>query len=351
MKRGPFVQRVLALCAVSLGFVMLPTAGFGQEEHRITGGSVAVYNLAGAVEIVPGSGSDVVVEITRGGSDARELEVQVMGVEGREALVVRYPGDRIIYPEMGRNSNSTTRVRSDGTFSRGQGSKVEIRGSGNGLEAWADLRISVPRGQDFALFLIVGETNLADIEGQILVDTGSGAVHARTGSGNLEIDTGSGEITVRGFEGELGLDTGSGSVEISDIRGGHVNVDTGSGSVVADGISASRLGVDTGSGRIELSGVSAPDVVLDTGSGSVEVELLQDVDDLEIDTGAGSVTVWVNETVGARVELDTGSGGIDLDIPLEVREAKRDYVRGTLGDGVGNIHIDTGSGTIRLLRR
>jgi lia operon protein LiaG len=349
MKRGSFVFRILAVAAFAL--VMGPTSVFGQEEHRVTGNNVAVYNLAGAVEIVPGSGSDVVVEITRGGSDARQLEIDVKEVEGREALVIRYPSDRIVYSEMGRNSTSSTRVRDDGTFSRGRGSEVKISGSGNGLEAWADLRISVPRGHEFALFLVVGETNVRNVDGNILVDTGSGAVHATAGSGNLDIDTGSGAITVHGFEGELGVDTGSGAVELGDIQGGEVNVDTGSGSVVASGIGASSLGVDTGSGRIELSGIASPDVVLDTGSGSVEVELLEDVDRLEIDTGSGSVSVWVNETVGAQVEMDTGSGGIDLDIPLEVREAKRDYVRGILGDGVGTIHIDTGSGTIRLLRR
>jgi DUF4097 and DUF4098 domain-containing protein YvlB len=109
--------------------------------------------------------------------------------------------------------------------------------------------------------------------------------------------------------------------------------------------------VDTGSGSIELRGVSAPDVMLDTGSGSVEVDLLEDVDRLEIDTGSGSVTIWVPASVGAEVEMETGSGGIDVNLPLEVREAKRDYLRGILGDGQGRIHVDTGSGAIRIIGR
>jgi hypothetical protein len=49
--------------------------------------------------------------------------------------------------------------------------------------------------------------------------------------------------------------------------------------------------------------------------------------------------------------MDTGSGGIDLDIPLEVREIRRDFVRGILGDGRGTIQVDTGSGEIRLIGR
>ena len=109
------------------------------------------------------------------------------------------------------------------------------------------------------------------------------------------------------------------------------------------------VGVDTGSGEIVLRGISVPEVTLDTGSGSVEIELLADVDEMEIDTGAGSVTIWVPSSMGAEVEMDTGSGGIDLDVPLEVSVAKRDYVRGILGDGNGSIHVDTGSGGIRLI--
>ncbi|MCJ7630183.1 MAG: DUF4097 domain-containing protein, partial [Longimicrobiales bacterium] len=66
---------------------------------------------------------------------------------------------------------------------------------------------------------------------------------------------------------------------------------------------------------------------------------------------SGSVTIWVPATVGAEVEMDTGAGGIDLDLPLEVQEARRDYVLGVLGDGRGRIHVDTGSGRIRLIGR
>ena len=90
---------------------------------------------------------------------------------------------------------------------------------------------------------------------------------------------------------------------------------------------------------------------MDTGSGRVVVDLMDDVDELIVDTGSGSVTLRIPEGLGAEIEVDTGSGGIDVDIPLEVREFKRDYVRGILGDGRGRIMIDTGSGGVRLLRR
>jgi len=37
-----------------------------------------------------------------------------------------------------------------------------------------------------------------------------------------------------------------------------------------------------------------------------------------------------------------------VDFPVQVRSASRDHMEGTLGDGQGDIVIDTGSGSIRL---
>ena len=305
--------------------VAAPQRGIrAQEEERIQGNEVSIYNLAGRVEVVPGNGSDVTVRIMRGGSDAERLEVSLREVDGRQALVVRYPESTVIYPELGRGSRSQIRVRSDGTFGdRGnnRGDQVEIRGSGRGLA----------------------------VNGDLLIDTGSGAIHARGGSGSLNVDTGSGEVSVEEFQGDLLVDTGSGGVDLTGIQGGEVNVDTGSGAVRGSVVSASYFKVDTGSGEIVLSRVSAPEVYLDTGSGEVDVELLDDVDELLVDTGSGGVTIRVPATVGAEIEVDTGSGGIDVDIPVEVREVKRNYMLGILGDGRGRIVVDTGPGGVRLI--
>jgi hypothetical protein len=344
----------------SATFLLVPllamTAGpaQGQGTYRLSGADVAVFNLAGAVEIVPGSGGDVVVEVMGGGRDAGRLDIQTLRVDGREALVIRYPDDEVVYPEMGRGSKTQTEVNEDGTFFGDWGSggrDVTVSGSGGGMEAWADLRITVPGGKDFALFLLVGETVARGVTGEFLLDQGSGAVHVEDAGGDFVVDTGSGEVTVNGFDGDLSVDTGSGSVELTDVRGDEVMVDTGSGAVTGSQVAASTFGVDTGSGEVDLRNLSSSDVVVDTGSGEVNVDLLTDVDRLEVDTGSGSVTVRVPASMGAEVEMDTGSGGIDVDLPLEIREAEREYLRGVLGDGRGSIRIDTGSGRIRIVAR
>jgi hypothetical protein len=341
-----------------LPFVVLmavaPPGAQGQETHRISGSEVAVFNLAGAVEIVPGSGGDVTVEIMRGGSDASRLEVRTVRVDGWDALVIHYPGDEIVYPEMWRGSRTQTNIADDGTFFGDRGSRdrrVTISGSGDGMEAWADLRIAVPAGKQFGLFLLVGETSARDVTGDFLLDQGSGGIHVEGAGGRFMIDTGSGAVTVNGFDGDISVDTGSGSVEIHDVQGDDLMVDTGSGEVVGSQISASSVGIDTGSGEVALTRISSSNVMVDTGSGGVELELLSDVQRLEVDTGSGPITIVVPPNLGAEIEADTGSGGIDVDVPLEIREAERNYLRGVLGDGRGSIRIDTGSGEIRIISR
>jgi lia operon protein LiaG len=335
----------------------------GQEAQRLTGDRVAIYNLAGRLEVVAGSGPDVVVRVTRGGADAAKLKLESSPIGGRSTLRVIYPSREIVYSDRaagaGRNGlrdrfSSDVRVRADGTFDgdngRG-GDRVTIRGSGPGLEAWADLRVEVPAGRTVEVREAVGDADVRSVEAKLKVVVGSGTVTAATVHGSLDLDTGSGSVTVSDVEGEVGVNTGSGGVDVQRVRGSAVSVNTGSGSVRGGEITSPSLNVVTGSGSIRLTRVSSGRVSLETGSGSVDVELMAKLDELSVDTGSGSVTLYLPPDLSADVSADTGSGGIDLEIPVQIRSVKRDHLEGRIGDGRGRITIQTGSGGIRLLGR
>jgi hypothetical protein len=349
--RGRWRGRAIlsGLVMMATGLVVGPAGA--QEVERLSGRDVSVYNLAGEVRIVPGTGSDVVVRVQRGGRDAARLTLERGSIGGRETLRVRYPSDEVIYPGMGARSSTNLQVRSDGTFSDGRGGggdRVRVRGSGSGLEAWADLVIEVPAAKNTAVYLAVGPAEARGISGDLRIDTGSGNVTVRDVTGALTVDTGSGRVDLGGVRGDVFVDTGSGRITAAGLTGGQVELDTGSGGVTVEGVEASRLSVDTGSGEIRVSGVRSADVELDTGSGSIEVELLSDIDRFRVDTGSGSVTIRVPADFGAEVEVDTGSGRIDVDLPMRVQTARRDYLRGQIGDGGGRLSVDTGSGSIRI---
>jgi lia operon protein LiaG len=349
MKTSTWVGGVGAVALASA----LASAARAQETHAVPGQDVAIYNLAGQVQVERGTGSDVVVRVTRGGADAPKLRIETGNVDGRSTLRIVYPDDRIVYPGMGRRSSTTVRVRDDGTFNDDRGSggrRVQIHGSGSGIEAWADLVIQVPDGKALSVYVATGASVARGVNADLRFDSGSGSVDASDIKGSLNVDTGSGGVTVRGVQGSLRVDTGSGSVGVRDVSGDKVVIETGSGGVHGGGLTSSSVSIDTGSGSIELDGVKAPDVVLDTGSGSVDVALLSDVDRLDVDTGSGGVTIHAPANLGAEVELETGSGSFDLDFPVQTRSVRRDYLKGTIGDGKGRIHIDTGSGGISILR-
>lgn len=345
------IARLGTALAATLALAAPTTA---QDSFRLSGDRVAVYNLAGDVEVVRGSGSEVVVRLQRGGADAGRLEVEVGRIQGRETLRVIYPGDEIVYDrgEGGRFS-SEVRVRSDGTFGGGwgdRGDRVRVRSGGSGLEAWADLRIELPAGRDVQVWGVVGNMTARDVAASsLLLDTHSGRVTVDGLEGNLEVDTGSGSVDVRRIRGDVGIDTGSGRVSLDDVTGRSVLVDTGSGRVTATGVTADEVEVDTGSGSVELARIDARDLLVDTGSGSVEAELLGRVDRVEIDTGSGGVTLRLPPGLDAEIEADTGSGGIDVDFPVDVIRMSRDNFRGRAGAGRGSILVDTGSGRIRLI--
>ncbi|MDT8340512.1 MAG: DUF4097 family beta strand repeat-containing protein [Longimicrobiales bacterium] len=334
---------------VTLGAALVAHPALGQEQYRLDGERVAIHNLAGRVEVVPGAGGEVTVHVARGGADAERLTVEVGEVRGVATLRVMYPADRVVYDRPGGGRfQSTFRVCEDGTLCDG-GRRVAVRSSGSGLAAHADLRVEVPAGVAIAVYGGVGEAVARDLRGDLTLDLGSGSIRAEGIRGDVSMDTGSGGVRASGIRGSLSVDTGSGSVEMEDVEGAVVGVDTGSGRVAGRQVRAERFEVDTGSGRVEFTDLSAPDVLVDTGSGGVELELVGEVRSLDVDTGSGSVTVRLPRDVDAEIEVDTGAGRIEVDLPVNVRRMRRDYFRGRAGAGGGSIRIDTGSGSVRLL--
>ena len=374
---------VMPLLLVAVATVQAQEA----ERFSLSGSKATIYNLAGEVRVERGSGSNVVVELTRGGPDADQLSVRTGDVDGWSALRVLYPDDQIVYPRLGRMSRTQFDIGSDGTFggsalratltadgyetrafSLGRSrDRITVTGRGSGLEAWADMRVLVPAGQTVAIHLGVGKVNVSNVDGDVRVDARSGSVTATNVKGGLLIDTGSGSVNASGVDGHAWIDTGSGSVDLSDHRNGRVRIDTGSGGIDVTNADATDVHLDTGSGSIELSSVrsravragtgsggiraeriTARDVNFDTGSGSIVVRMLSDVDNMKLDTGSGGVTLYVPSSLGAEIEVDTGSGGIDTEVALQNATKRRSHLRGRIGDGNGRIVIDTGSGSVSI---
>ncbi len=342
---------------------LTPAAIAAQQAERFTiaGDEIAIYNLAGSVTIEPGTGPATVF-VTRAGAGAAKLSIAQGELEGRGTLRVVYPGDRIVYPAMGKGSSTDLKVRDDGTFGDGHdhddrhdhhddGRRVRIVGAGDGLEASADLRIQLPTGHRASVYLAVGKVAVGNVDGSLSIDAHSAPVNATGTRGELSIDVGSGPVSVTGARGDLSVDTGSRPVEVSRFEGTRLSVDTGSGDVTASEVKGDGLSIDTGSGDIRLSAASAPEIMLETGSGGVTADLRTAPSTLSVETGSGNIRVTAPSTLGAEVDIETSSGDVESDFPLQVTRHSREHLVGTIGNGQGRIQIETGSGDVRLLKK
>ena len=347
------MRTVIVVGAALAAFAPAVASQAGQR-YTVAGDNVAIYNLVGVVRVEGGPAGDVVVEVTRGGDDAAKLQVETGPIGARQTLRVIYPDDDIIYSALGYHSSSTLDVRDDGTFNDdhhvfGRGHRVRIRGDGSGLDAHADLRILVPAGRKIAVYLAVGKMTATNVNGDVKLDVSSADVTASGMRGSLTVDAGSGDVRVSDVAGDLNLDTGSGNVVASGVRGDDLLFDTGSGDVTLDHVEGRSLKIDTGSGNADATAVKADDLLIDTGSGDVTLELLAGGGSINIDTGSGQVNLTLPADYGADVVLDTGSGEIDLGgIPVTVRKIAEDHIEGRIGSGTGRLHVDTGSGDVRL---
>ena len=339
-----------------------------QTERRVlSGDQVAIYNLAGKLRVESGGGSEVVVEVMRGGRDGDRLRLEQGSIRGFETLRIVYPSDRIVYPEMGRYNRSTITMRDDGTwgnelsrdergdrgsrdYSDRERNKVEIASSGSGLEAYADLQVLVPRGQRIVIHNATGDARITMVDADLAVEVASSTISAERTRGSLSLDTGSGSVSVTDAQGDVDLDTGSGGVTITGVKGGSLKMDTGSGSIRGGDIDVSELKADVGSGGVHLERVRASRVNVDAGSGGTELELLTSIDDMKVEAGSGGVTVRLPANLNATVDLETGSGGIDTDFSVQVTKFEQHHIVGRIGDGRGRIKIEAGSGQVRLLR-
>ena len=339
--------------AVALLAVVPQLWGQASKSYSIAGNEVASYNLAGEGTIHSGSGNAVMVEVVSTGPDAGRLTVETGEVRGVPALRVIYPDDHIVYPAMGRGSNTNFTIRSDGTWGdfsddhgrhRDEGRRITIRGDGSGLEAAANLTITIPTGRKVGVRLGVGRMEVSNVDGTLDLDAASADVSARGTRGGLSIDTGSGNIRVESASGKVSLDTGSGDVTVTTLTNGDLDVDTGSGSVSGSGVQASRVSIETGSGDIRLTGIAAPQLDLETGSGSVRAELTAPIEQLSVETGSGDVTINLPDGTSATIDLDTGSGDFSVDVPVQLIKKGEGSLQGRIGDGRGRIHIETGSG-------
>ncbi len=364
------VQRLMppGLRALPL-LLLLPRPARAQQSYPLAG-EAAIYDLVGNVRLQPGSGSDVVVRVQTAGRDAGQLRVQTGSVGVWRTLRVVFPDRDIAYAggELhGHDGRSTITVRENGTFlDEGfwrdeakvgaaadellHSPKRRIEISRDGLDARADLVVSVPRGRHVAIFLGAGRIDAQNVDGTVRVGSIMGDVTLQQLRGAVTVRTISAGVRLTDVVGAVDASTISGSVALQTAREGNVRLHSISGGVHATDVAGDVVNLASTSGEVDVRGLVARTADLASTSGSVRAMFTRAPQDVHARSVSGSVVVGLPDRIGARVHMSSVSGHVESAFPMTVRGHVGRVMEGTIGDGAGRLDLSTVSGSVELQR-
>lgn len=278
-------------------------------------GAFDIDNLSGDIRVVPGSGRDLVVEITR-------------VARGRTDADAR---------------NGLARVRVDTTH----------RGDR------ATARTLYPNERQSNYSVTVNYVITAPAGTRVTAKTVSGDVVVGAMTGDLSVHTTSGDVRVTGATRLQSAKTVSGDIGLRDIRAeGLLEAGTMSGDVTATNVTARRLTLSTISGDVVTQNLAAGEVKLATMSGDVRFDgPLEARGRYDFTSQSGTVRLALDGRVGFVLEAETFNGSVTTELELRVtglaaggrRPARQ--LRGTFGDGSATVYAKSFSGSVVVVRR
>ena len=216
-----------------LALLAAPASAAIKETKTFKSDRLVVRNLIGEVRIESYRGSGFEVEVTVQGADASKGMIELDADD--ESLNIRFPESRdFVYPALGKGSSRISGRGSDWLSKVGGGGRIDVKGSGSGMEIWADVVIRAPRGHELRVQHAVGQLIAEDVDA------------------DLELSTNNGDVTLEGTRGRVQVATGSGDVTATRVEGERAEIATGSGDVEAEDCTAERISIATGSGDVSV---------------------------------------------------------------------------------------------------
>lgn len=233
------------------------------------------------------------------------------------------------------------------------------------------LEVKLPRYVELEqINLGSGNISVSGLDGAVNVKTDSGGINIRR-TGAVNARTRSGEITGENVEGDFTAKTENGNVKLAGVEG-LVDISTGNGNVEirnAQGdvrVSAinSKMLVQCVGGDLEIHDVSSQilllgiggNVNLDTSNGKVDfIGAINRASRYRLKTLSGAVSMTVPEDVGFTATLSSYSGKIEKDFDFQKESTSRNgktaqRIVGRFGDGEARIELDSFDGRVRLTK-
>lgn len=291
-------RHLKSITTLSLLVLSLPAfADTPINETREVSGSVHVRieNVAGSVEVRPGSANRVEITGTLG-EGAKPLRIE----GGRDRLDI----------------------------------EVEAEGSGWGGSRMddTDLIVRVPTGARVEIDTVSADVDVAGVGGSHAdIETVSGKIVYKADAQRVSLKSVSGSIDGQGAGSDWTVGTVSGRIALPKANG-EVGVESVSGAIEVDFGQAERLRAETVSGKIVARGALLP-------SGAINMQSV-----------SGSIELALQGTVDARINASTFSGPIDSDFGTVESSGfgGGKSLNASVGGGSGDIRLESFSGRVTI---
>jgi DUF4097 and DUF4098 domain-containing protein YvlB len=210
-----------------------------------------------------------------------------------------------------------------------------------------DVTVTAPPGTVASIDTASGDLTLEGIDGDHSLNTASGDIVIESLAGDLRVDTASGDIQGVSLSGNLKFSASSGDIDLSDV-GGEIKARTASGDITIERVSGA-LKANAASGDIRVAG-STLTVDTSAASGDIHLEIAELTGPVRANTASGDVFLALGSENNARVTLQSNSRRVSSSIPLGdiVQDKKQRELRGVLGDGKHEVHLQSAAGDVDL---
>ena len=266
-----------------------------KRSYKVRPGGVLELDIdRGRVEVLPGSGGEVLIEVERKvTTDSRAKAERIF--ERHELQIEEREGGVYVGSRFDRDDTFWSRIRSP--------ERLAVR-----------VLAKVPREY---------------------------GIQFKTGAGNVELGS---------FSGDVSGVTGAGNIDIGEISGS-VDVVSGSGNIVIEG-AGEKVEAYAGAGNVSIRSTRG-EAKVKAGAGNIEVFITEQPEGAShLSTGAGSVMVYLAGSVGVDVDAECAVGSASTDYPLEV-EGKwtRKSFAGSINGGGPGLRMYAAVGNVALRKR
>lgn len=230
----------------------------------------------------------------------------------------------------GGKGNLTVKV----IYPQSRGGMFNWWGGGGDRAGASDIELRVPAGAEVSAQGVSADIDIQGVKGR-----------------RLQAKTVSGGIRAEGAPEEAEFTAVSGRIELA-LEGSSVSAETVSGGITLEGSPSGRINVGTVSGNITVRAGEIRRFDASTVSGSLRLQAGKLAGGARIgaETLSGSLDLILPRDSSANLSISTFSG----DIRSEVGEVKRprhgpgSSLEARLGDGDGDVRLESFSGTVRV---